>query len=83
MVISFMAEMMGLDPEKTGDVDVNSDFGARKGSDIGLQELGKMRLSGDISRKSYIAELIRRGELDASFDMDVDTEQLGQEGPVL
>lgn len=82
-MLSYFAEMMGLDPEKTGEVDVNSDFGAKKGSDVGLQELGKMRIAGDISRDSYIAELIRRGELAPDFDVAANDEEINQEGPSL
>ena len=83
MVISFMAEMMGLDPAKTGDVSVNDEMGAKRGTDAGMQELGKARLAGDLSRESYLKELQRRGEISETFDMEANAEELQSEGPNL
>lgn len=81
LMLSYMTEMMGMDPTKTGDVSVNTDFGAKHGSDIGLQEIGKARLAGDLSRKSYIDVLKWRAELPAEFDVDANDEELAKEGP--
>jgi hypothetical protein len=75
------AEIMGLDPNKAGEAECNDDFGSKKGSDAGLQELGKLRALGDISRPQIIAEYKRRGELSEDFDIDVNEEELSSETP--
>lgn len=81
LMLSYFAEMMGLDSANTGDVEVNSDMGSRHGSDTGMQELGKMRAMGDISRASYIKSMIWRNELQPDFDIDANNEEIGMEGP--
>lgn len=80
LLLQYFAEMLGLDTKKAGSVAINTEFGAPTGTQIGLQELGKMRLSGDISRKAYLAEMVRRGELDKQFKVDENEEDLSQEG---
>lgn len=82
-VLAAFAEIMGIDPGKAGTVKVNDDFGVRKGSDSGLVEVGKARALGDISRRNYLQELIRRGELAEDFDIDANSEELSAEGPAL
>ncbi len=77
------AEIIGLDAANAGSATVNDDFGTKKGSDAGLQELGKMRALGDISRNAFIAEMIRRDELATDFDLDVNSEEISSEMPDL
>lgn len=83
LAVGYMAELMALPLDVTGDIELSVGGGARKGTDAGLQELGKARLSGDISRKAYLTELIRRDELSENFDMDENEDELTQDGPSL
>jgi hypothetical protein len=82
-LFQFFAEMMGGDAANAGEAHVNDDFASRKGTDAGLVELGKMRALGDISRESYLRELIRRDELAVDFDIEANLEEINSEGPVL
>ena len=82
-VLAAFAEIMGKDPATAGTVRVNDDFGARKGSDSGLVEVGKARALGDISRRNYLQVLMWRGELPEDFDIDKNNEELSSEGPAL
>ena len=76
------ADILGIDASKA-EAEVNTDFGVKKGSDVGLAELGKLRALGDISRPKLLDEYKRRGELSEDFDLDVNEEELSQEGPSL
>lgn len=83
LLFQYFAEMMGQDTANAGEAHVNDDFASRKGSDAGLVELGKMRALGDISRESYLKELMRRDELPVDFDIESNSDELNSEGPVL
>ena len=82
-MLQAFAEILGLDTNKAGEVSVNDDFGAKKGSDAGLVEIGKARALGDISRRAYLHALQWHGELPEDFDMDANDEELSAEGPAL
>ena len=82
-LLMYFAEMMGKGADQGGEASVNQDFGEPKGSPAGLQELGKARALGDISRGSFIKALKWRGELDQAFDEDANAEELAAEGPTL
>lgn len=79
LLLGYFAEMMGMDKDKVGEVQVNADMGAKRGSDIGMQELGKTRLAGDISRKAYFEEMKWRGEISPTFDEDANDKALAHE----
>lgn len=82
-MLQAFAEIMGLDPNNAGEVKVNDDFGAKKGTDAGLVEVGKARALGDISRPNYIRTLKWRGELPEEFDIEANEEELSAEEPAL
>lgn len=82
-VLAAFAEIMGKDPATAGTVKVNDDFGARKGSDSGLVEVGKARALGDISRRNHLQVLMWRGELPEDFNLDENDEELSSEGKAL
>jgi hypothetical protein len=77
------ALMLGLGADAGGEVAVNTDFGERKGTDTGLQEVGKYRALGDISRGQALKTLLWRGELPPDFDVELNAEELAAEGPAL
>jgi hypothetical protein len=77
------AEIIGLDASKAGEAEVFDGFGVKTGTDAGLQELGKSRALGDISRPMMLKEYQRRGELAEDFDIDKNEEELSQETPAL
>lgn len=80
-VIICMAEMAGIELPTKFAVHVNDDLGQRKGTDAGLQELGKIRALGDLSRQELFEELRWRGEIRPTFDTKVNDDALGMEGP--
>lgn len=64
--------------EVTGQIFISTDFDdAAASSDI--TEIGKARERGDISRKSYITEMKRRGVFDEDFDEEADEAELEAE----
>jgi hypothetical protein len=81
-MVSAFAEILGVDIGNA-EVEVNDDFGTKKGSDAGLVELGKARALGDISRKQYLDTLLWRGELPEDFDIDANEEELSSEAPAM
>ena len=83
LLFQYFAEMLNLDPANAGEAHVNDDFGNRKGSDAGLQEITKGRALGDISREGWLDVLRWRGELPEEFDAEEDAERLQAEGPPL
>lgn len=62
-----------------GEVEFNKEFGLTLGDQAGLDVLFKTRQAKDISRKSYLDELKRRGLLNGDFDADDDQEQIDEE----
>jgi hypothetical protein len=83
LLFQYFAEMLNLDPANAGEAHVNDDYGNRKGSDAGLQEITKGRALGDISREGWLDVLRWRGELPEEFDAEEDAERLQAEGPPL
>lgn len=83
LLFQYFAEMMGQDKANAGEASVNTDFGAAKGTQTGLQELSKGRALGDLSRKGWIEQLKWRGEIDPDFDIDQNDEELQDEGPAM
>lgn len=83
LMLQYFAEIMGIDKNQAGTVEVNTDFGQAKGTTNGLQELTKARAVCDISRNQYLDTLIWRGELPPDFDKDLNEEELQAEGPAL
>lgn len=81
-LLGYFAEIMGIEAPEM-EACVNDDFGAAKGSQVGLQELTKARALGDISRKAWAKEMQRRGELAEDFDVDENEADLDEEGPNL
>lgn len=82
-VLAAFAEIMEKDPSTAGTVKVNDDFGAKKGSDAGLVEIGKAVALGVLSNQSWIRIMMDRKELPEDFDIKVNAEELASEGPPL
>lgn len=82
LLISYFAEMMGIDAGSVS-AECNTDFGAAKGTQAGLQELSKGRALGDLSRRAWIDQLKWRGEIDPKFDTELNDEEIQAEGPAL
>lgn len=80
--VSPVGEAMNVDANQA-EAHVNDDFGTRKGTDAGLQEITKGRALNDISREGWLDVLRWRGELPEDFDPETDAERLSQEGPPL
>jgi hypothetical protein len=71
-LFSLGARWIGSDTETT--VDVYDDFSAALRGAQDLSELREARKAGDISRATYLRELVRRGALAESFDAEADAE---------
>lgn len=59
----------------TATVDVFDDFAVSLRGAQDLSELREARKAGDLSRKAYLRELVRRGALAESFDAQADAEE--------
>ncbi|MDA8115005.1 MAG: DUF4055 domain-containing protein [Acidithiobacillus sp.] len=81
-LFGYFGEMMGIDASQA-EAEVNEDFGVRHGTGIGLQEIGKYRAMGDISREGVLDILRWRGEIPPTFDAAADDERISSEGPAL
>ncbi len=81
-LFQYFGEMMGIDAT-SAEAEVNTDFGVKHGTDVGLQEIGKYRALGDISREGALDVLRWRGEIPPDFDVAADAEKISQEGPAL
>ena len=68
-----IAEIMGL--EEGGEVELHTNFGVKKGTDPGMQELGKARTDGTLSKDAWIREMQWRGELSPDFDVEANSNQ--------
>jgi hypothetical protein len=64
-----------------GGVILEADDPASLVDSVGLQELGKARTAGDISRTAYLTELKRRNILNKDYDIEGDKNILDQEIP--
>lgn len=74
-----MAKWMNQDGAAAGGVGIDCDFSLSTQDATGLQELGKTRLSGDISREAYLKELKRRGILSQEYDIEADKDLIDEE----
>lgn len=61
------------------EVEINSNFSIGTAESASFAELGNSRGRRDISRRAYIEEMIRRGELQEDFDYDKNNEELSEE----
>lgn len=80
------AKWMGLEladtdveSESAGTVKIVTEFGPEDVSGHDLSALQNARKMGDISRKRFLKEMVRRGLLAADFDEDKNEEELEQE----
>lgn len=64
-----------------GSVKMNTDFGLSMQDSADVEALYKARLAGEITRKTYLEELKRRGLLSDDFDIDKEIELLADEEP--
>jgi hypothetical protein len=79
-MFGIFASILGMEGDVGGEVKVNDDFGEAKGTPGGLQELGKLRAIGDLSRNQTFNIMKWRGELPSDFDSDINEEELSAEG---
>lgn len=77
--IKIMVEMIGRDPEPMKGVRVSADMGPTFEGDTELVEWGKARERHDLSRRTYLEGLKRRGMLVEDFDIDEEIERIEQE----
>jgi hypothetical protein len=70
-----------IPPQQCGEVTIYADFSLNMGEVTAMQELGKARLAGDISREAYLNEFKRRDYLSSDYDAAEDKELLDQEAP--
>lgn len=75
-----MAEWGKLGTEQAGGVDINEDFGLSLASIGDAETLLKSRLAGEISQKTYLVELKRRGTIRDDLDVDEEIEETETEG---
>lgn len=77
------AAWIGIPAEQSGEVNVNADFSLRREDTAGLQELGKARDRGDLSRPQYLDELKRRDIIRPDMDYETNDTELESEGLAL
>ena len=75
-----MAQWAKIPPEQVGGVDINEDFGLSLISGKDEDTLLKSRLSGELSRESYLTELKRRNVLRDELDVEEEIERIEIEG---
>jgi hypothetical protein len=66
----------------TAQVDVNQDFGLSRKDAGDLQTLLQARLAGEISRRTFLDEIKRRGILSDSLDVEEEVAQLQAGAPI-
>ncbi len=77
---TLMALWAKMPAEKVGGVNINEDFGLSLISGKDEDTLLKSRLSGELSRESYLTELKRRNVLRNELDVDEEMERIETEG---
>ena len=77
-LFQLLSDLMGLN-KSGGHIELNSNFGAPKGSDIGLQEISKLVVAGKLSTKGALKNFKWRGELPPDFDPEQDAKDLAAE----
>ena len=70
------ARILGLGEDAGGEVVVNTDFGAPRGTDAGLNTLAALNMAGKLSDLRMLAELQSRGELSPDFDHEKNADEL-------
>ena len=77
------ARILGLGEDAGGEVVVNTDFGAPRGTDAGLNTLASLNMAGKLSDLRMLAELQYRGELSPDFDHDKNHDELAVEADAM
>lgn len=83
--LALTAQMIGINRTDTdaefhaGTVTIVTDFGPEEASGIDLNALITARANKDISRNTFLSELMRRGILPKEFDADTNYDELEQE----
>ena len=75
--------MLGLGEDAGGEVVVNTDFGAPRGTDAGLNTLAALNMAGKLSDLRMLAELQYRGELSPDFDHTKNADELTVEADAM
>ena len=75
--------MAGLGEDAGGEVVVNTDFGAPRGTDVGLNTLAALNMAGKLSDLRMLAELQYRGELSPDFDHTKNADELTLEAEAM
>ena len=79
-VFSLMAQWAKLTDTEFGGIDINQDFGLSLISGKDEDTLLKSRLSGELSRETYLTEMKRRGVLREELDVQEEIELINAEG---
>ena len=77
------ARILGLGDDAGGEVVVNTDFGAPRGTDAGLNTLAALNMAGKLSDLRMLAELQYRGELSPDFDHTKNADELTLEADAM
>lgn len=72
-------DWMGIDPDKCGEVRLNTNFDLTGLDAKAMDALIAARNKGDIDAKTFLGELVRRGILSADLDIAAAIEQGGKE----
>jgi hypothetical protein len=79
--MQFSGQWMGLGDDDAGSIDFDMDDGPDPAESTHLQALKEARASRDISRKTYVGGLKRRGVLEEDYDADDDQAEIDSEPP--
>lgn len=79
LALQYTAAWLNLKPEEAGTVTITTDFGPEDSDQGDLTSLDNARERRDISRRTYLEELKRRGILADEYDIDADKELLEEE----
>jgi hypothetical protein len=79
-VLTHMGQWFKLTADDFGGIDINQDFGLSLVSGKDEDLLLKSRMSGELSRESYLTELKRRGVLREEIDIQEEMELIESEG---
>jgi len=77
VALQIVADLLGV--KGVCKVELNTNFGTRKGTDTGMQETGKMATGRILSGKSQLKNMIWRGELPPDFDLEANATELAAE----
>jgi hypothetical protein len=76
----YMAEYLGLGPDKGGEIEVHAEFGVTA-MRTDLQQLLAVRAAGDLSQETLWGEMQRRDYLSEAFDPKLEKERIASEPP--